>query len=98
LKSGAVESMATAALGGYHRPMTDTIFPLSGDTFCIKADFNGVTLELRCGPHLFPAVLSDELIDLWIERVQIELAAVAPEMKTALRKVNQTPLFGAPDA
>jgi hypothetical protein len=78
--------------------MTNTIFPLSGDTFCIKADFNGVTLELQRGPYLFPAVLSDELIDRWVTQVQFELAAAAPEMKAALRKINETPLFGESDA
>jgi hypothetical protein len=78
--------------------MNDPVFPLSGDTFCIDVDISGVSLTLRHGPRLFPGVLSDDLIDLWVEKVQIELAAVAPEMKVALRKLKEEPLFGDDDA
>ena len=90
--------MARGQGAAYDREMSETIFPLSGDTFCIDVSISGVTLTLQRGPRLFPAVLSEESIDHWVSKVQAELAAVAPEMKVALRKLNEMPLFGDDDA
>ena len=73
--------------------MADVVSPLSSDTFLIEPSIHGVTLVLRHGPHLFPAVLSDQLIEEWIAKLQLELAGLAPEMKTQLRRINETPIF-----
>nr|WP_295111151.1 hypothetical protein [uncultured Caulobacter sp.] len=78
--------------------MTELISPLSSDTFFIEATIHGVTLVPRRGPHLFPAVLSIEEIDQWTAKLQRELVGLAVEMKTELRKISETPLFGNDDA
>jgi hypothetical protein len=76
----------------YNDLMAKTVFPLSGDTFRIEVDISGVSLAGRREP-LFPAVLSDELVDQLIGQLQIELASLAPEMKAELRKLRATSLF-----
>ncbi|HEX3888592.1 MAG TPA: hypothetical protein VHW05_13940 [Phenylobacterium sp.] len=77
--------------------MSDLVEPLSGETFLIEVGISGVSLVPKRG-CLFAAVLSDELIDVWVQKVVAELLAVAPEMKAELRKLNETPLFGDTDA
>jgi hypothetical protein len=77
--------------------MTATVFPLSSDKFGYEVDISGVRLAALRDP-LFSAVLSDELVDLWIGKTQAELASVGVEMKAALRKQRETPLFGGDDA
>lgn len=67
---------------------------LSSEIFLIEADASGVTLVAAREP-LFPKILTEDAVDQWIEKLQIDLVALSAEMKTRLRTQREKPLFDA---
>ena len=70
---------------------------LSSETFGFQISASGVVLTAQ-GKPLFPAVLSEELFDSWVGQMHAELASVAAEATTALRRQLEQRLSGDRDA
>lgn len=73
--------------------MQQTRASLSGDAFGYQADALGVRLIAR-RERLSSSLLSEAEIDAVIGGLHAELEDASTEMKTALRNILETPLFG----
>lgn len=86
---------------GHDRPhdlgMEEKIASPARDALAFKADALGVRLVAR-REQISSSLLSEAEIDAAIGRLHAELDGVSAEMKTALRKVLETPLLGEDDA